>query len=74
MEGVPWLLSGKESPCLCKIHKRHRFDPWVRKIPWKKKWQATPVFLLGECCGQRNLGGYSPWDHIESDMSERLSP
>ena len=36
---------GKESACQCKRHWRHRFDPWVRKIPWRRKWQSTPVFL-----------------------------
>ena len=38
-----------------------RFDPSVRKIPWRKAWQPTPVFLPGESHGQRNLVGYSPW-------------
>ena len=37
-------------------------DPWVGKIPWRRKWQPTPVFLLGESHRQRNLVGYSPWD------------
>jgi len=37
------------------------FDPWVGKIPWRRKWQPTPVFLLGELHGQRSLAGYSPW-------------
>ena len=36
------------------------FDPWVRKIPWKRAWQPTPVFLPGESHGQRSLVGYSP--------------
>ena len=39
---------------------RHRFDPWVGKIPWRRNWQPTPVFLPGEFLGQRNLVGYSP--------------
>ena len=39
------------------------FDPWVRKIPWRRKWQPTPVFLPGKSHGQRNLVGYSPWGH-----------
>ena len=46
------------------MHKRHKrcgFDPWVRKIPWKRAWQPTPVFLTGESHGQRSLWGYSPW-------------
>ena len=43
------------------------FDPWVGKIPWRRKWQPTPVFLLGESYGQRSLAGYSPWGCKESD-------
>ena len=38
-----------------------RFNPWVRKIPWRRKWQPTLVFLLGESHEQRSLAGYSPW-------------
>ena len=53
--------------------KRCRFDPWVRKIPWSKKWQPTPVFLLGKFHGQRSLVGYSPRGHKESDTTERLT-
>ena len=37
------------------------FYPWVRKTPWERKWQPTPVFLPGKSHGQRNLVGYSPW-------------
>ena len=40
--------SGKKSACQCRRRKRHRFDPWVRKIPWRRKWQPTPVFLPGK--------------------------
>ena len=47
--------------------------PWVGKIPWRRKWQPTPVFLLGKSHGQRSLAGYSPWGHKESDMTEQLS-
>ena len=36
------------------------FDPWVEKIPWRRAWQPTPLFLLGESHGQRSLAGYSP--------------
>jgi len=39
------------------------FDPWVRKIPWRRKWQPTPVFLPEKFHGQRSLAGYSPWGH-----------
>ena len=44
--------------------------PWVRKIPWRRTWQSTPVFLPGEFHGQRSLVGYSPWGPKESDMTE----
>ena len=40
-----------------------RFDPWVRKIPWRRKWQPIPVFLPWKSYGQRRLVGYSPWGH-----------
>ena len=68
--GLPRCLSGKESAYQCR---RPRFGSWVRKIPWRKEWLPTPVFLPGEFHGQRNLMGYGPWDHRESDMTERLS-
>ena len=50
-----------------------RIDPRVRKIPWRRKWQPTPLFLPGESHGQRNLEGYSPWSCKESDTTEQLS-
>ena len=50
-----------------------RVDPWVRKIPWRRKWQPSLVFLPGESHGQRSLAGYSPWGCEESDTTERLS-
>ena len=43
------------------------------KIPWKREWQPTPIFLPGEFHGQRSLAGYSPRDHKESHMIERLT-
>ena len=46
--------------------------PWVRKIPWSRKWQPTPVFLLEKFHGQWSLEGYSPWDHKELGTSEQL--
>ena len=49
--------SGKEPTCQCKRHKRHGFDPWVGKFPYRRKWQLTPVFLPGKSHGQRNLAG-----------------
>ena len=53
--------------------RRPRFDPWVRKMPWRRECQPTPVFLPGESHGQRSLVGYSPWGCKESDMTELLS-
>ena len=50
------------------------FDPRVGKIPWRRKWLATPVFLSVESHGQRrSLVGYSPWGRKESDTTEQLS-
>ena len=46
------------------------FNPWDRKIPWRRKWQPSPVFLPEKSHGQRSLAGYSPWGHKESDMTE----
>ena len=61
---LPWLVLGfssgsdsKESTCKWR---RPRFSPWVGKIPWRREWQPTPVFLPGEAHGQRSLVGYSP--------------
>ena len=48
------------------------FDPWIGKIPWRRKWQSTPVLLPGKSHGQRSLVGYSPWGRKESDTAERL--
>ena len=69
-EGLPWWFSGKESTC---PHRRHRLDPWVGKIPWRRKWQPTPVFLPGEFHGQRSLADYSAWGRKESDKTEQLT-
>ena len=49
---------------------RPRLDPWVGKIPWRREWQPTPVFLSREFHGQRSLAGYSPWGRKELDMTE----
>ena len=53
---LPWSDSGKESTCQCRRHRRHGFNPWVRKIPWRRKWLPTPVFLPGESLWTRG-----PW-------------
>ena len=61
----------KKNTCQCRRCKRHRFHhSRVRKIPWRRAWQPTPVFLPGESHGQRSLAGYSPGSHRESDMTE----
>ena len=60
----------KDPPCRCR---RHRLDPRVGKIPWRRQWQPTPVFLPEESHGQRSLAGYSPWGHKESDTTGRLT-
>ena len=53
--------SGKERACQCRRCKNLGFDLWVRKIPWRRKWQPTPVFLPEESHGQRSLAGTVPW-------------
>ena len=62
--GFPGGSDDKESACLCR---RPGFHPWVGKIPWRRKWQPTPVFLPGESHMHRErcLVGYSPWGHKE---------
>ena len=57
----------------CKRCRTCRFDPWVRKIPCRRKWQPTPVFLPGKFHGQRRLEGFSSWARKESDMTEQLT-
>ena len=57
---VVGCASGKESTCQCRKCKRHGFHPWVGKIPWRRAWQPTPIFLPGESHRQRSLEGYTP--------------
>ena len=68
----PGGASVKEPTCQCRRHKRCEFDPWVRKIPWRRAWQPTPVFLPGGSHGQ---GAWWATVHrvTELDMTERLS-
>ena len=69
--GFPGGASGKETACQCRRCKRGGFDPWVGRIPWRRAWQPTPVFLPGESHGQRSLADYSPQGHCkDSDMTE----
>ena len=68
--GIPWWLSGKESACQ---YRRCGFNPWVRKIPWRKKWKPTPLFLPGKSHGQMSLVGYSPCGHRQLNTTELLT-
>ena len=71
--GLPAQLSSRESACQCRRLRRYGLDTWVRKIPWRRAWQSTPIFLLRESCRQRSLAGCSSQDHRESDMTACLS-
>ena len=54
-------VSGKESACQCRRRKKCRFNPWVGKISWERKWQPTPASLPGESHGQKSLAHCSSW-------------
>ena len=60
------LVKNKEPACQSRRHKRREFSPHVGKIPWRRKWQPTPIFLPGKFHGQN-----SPWGSKESDLTER---
>ena len=62
--GLPWWLRRLSVSLQCR---RPGFDPWVGKIPWRRKWQSTPVLLPG-----KSRGLYSPWGRKESDTTKRL--
>ena len=62
-----WVKKLRNSCLQCR---RPGFDPWVRKIPWRRKWQPILVLLPGKSHGQRSLVDYSPWDLKESDTTE----
>ena len=61
--GLPTWVSGKEPACQCR---RLGFDPWVRKIPWRREWLPTPGFLPRKFNGQKSLAGYSPWTWLST--------
>ena len=65
-------FNGEEFICQYRRHRRCEFDPWVGKLSWRRAWQPTPVFLLGESHGQRSLAGYSPCGPKQSDTTEQL--
>ena len=58
---------------ICQQCRRPGYNPWVRKFPWRREWQPTPVFLPGEVHGEMSLVGYSPWGHKESNTTKRLT-
>ena len=68
--------ASKEPACQCKRCKRRRFDPWVGKIPWRRVWQTTPVFLPGELHGQRRMAGCSLWGHnrVRHNLAMKQQP
>ena len=67
--GLPWWLRRQS---ICPQWGRPGFNPWVGKIPWRRKWQPTAVFLPGKFHGLRSLVGYSPWGQKESDTTQWL--
>ena len=68
MIGLPWWFRQYRIYLQCG---GPQFDPWVRKIPWRRKWQPTSVFFSGEFHG--NWAGYSPWGHKDLDTTELLT-
>ena len=70
----PSGTSAKESACQCRSQKRHRFDPWVGKMPWRRRWQRTAESLPSKSHGQRNLVGYSPWDYKHQTRLNNWAP
>ena len=70
LRGFPGGASGKEPASQCRRCKGCGLDPCVGKLPWRRAWPPTPVFLPGESHGQRSLGGCSPLGYKESDMTE----
>ena len=64
---LPWWLGQWR---ICFQCRRPGFDPWVGKIPWRREWLPTPVFLLKNSIDRRSLTGYSSWSHKESDVTE----
>ena len=66
--GIPGGASGKEPACL--LIQEIWIRSLIRKMPWRREWLTTPVFLPGKFHEQRSLTGYSPWVHKESDMTE----
>ena len=67
---TPWASPTAQRSRICLLRRRPGFDPWVRKIPWRKKWLPTPVFLPGESQGRGSLVGCRLGGRTELDMTE----
>ena len=73
--GLSWYFDfpgGSDGKSICLQFRRPEFIPWIGKIPWRRIWQPTLVFLPGKSRGQRSLVGYSPWGRKELGMTERF--
>ena len=71
--GFPGGTSSKEPACQFRRPKRLKFNLWVRRIPSRRTWQSTPVFLPRESHGQRSLTGCGPWGREEQDTTQWLT-
>ena len=69
-QSMNWASLGAQMVKNLPAMQETRFSLWVRKIPWRREWQPTPVLLPGECHGHRSLVGYSPRGRQESDTSD----
>ena len=63
----------KNMPTIQETCRKHGFNPWVEKMPWRRKWQSTPIFLPVKSHGKRRPVGCSPWGHEDSDTTEHMS-
>ena len=68
--GFPDGSDGKKKKKNCLHCRRLQFNPWVKKIPWRREWKPSPVFLPGEPHGKRSLEGHGPWGRRESNTTE----
>jgi len=71
--GFPGGIRGKEPSCQCRRHQRHRFNPWVGKIPWRRAWQPTPVFLTEEPGGLQSIGLHRIRHRVGLNTSRELA-
>ena len=69
-QGLPWWLSGKDSACQCRRHKRPGFDPWIGEDPLKQETATHSSILAWKILRQRSLVGYHPWGLKELNMIE----